>query len=114
MSQRRTLAKLVRFSPEELSRITERARICGRTPARYIREAALGAIPKPRHHTDRDALLRELARIGGKLARLASLREKVDDPEVPVIGEQFVEVLAAHRAALRTIIEHQIDASRSA
>src|SRR5919108_2428003 len=60
MPERRTAAKLIRFHPEELARITERARACGRTPARFIRETALGAIPKPRQPAERDPLLREL------------------------------------------------------
>lgn len=105
MPERRTLAKLVRFSPEELSRITERAHDCGRTPARYIRESALGAIPKSRHHTDRDALLRELARIGRELARLAIVREMDNDIAESPDNERLADILRAHRAALRAIVE---------
>jgi hypothetical protein len=43
MPERRTATKLIRFPPEELARITTRAQACGRTPARFIRESALGA-----------------------------------------------------------------------
>ncbi len=46
MPQGRTAAKLIRFDPDELAAVCRRARVCGRTPARFIREAALGAIPK--------------------------------------------------------------------
>jgi hypothetical protein len=48
MPQGRTAAKLIRFAPDELAAVNRRARTCGRTPARFIREAALGAIPKAR------------------------------------------------------------------
>lgn len=85
MSQLRAVAKLVRFSPDEIARISQRARACGRTVARYIRETALGAIPKARHHVDRDALLRELARTGRDLARLAQLAESTSAGSPPAI-----------------------------
>jgi hypothetical protein len=50
MPPRRTAAKLVRFTPDELAAVHRRAHACGRTSARFFREAALGAIPKARHH----------------------------------------------------------------
>src|SRR5919204_648282 len=58
MAERRTAAKLIRFHREELARITERARASARTPGRFIREAALGAVPKPQQNTERDRVLR--------------------------------------------------------
>jgi hypothetical protein len=67
MPERRTTAKLIRFRPEELARITARARACGRTPACFIRETALGAIPRPRPDAAADPLLCELARVGRRL-----------------------------------------------
>jgi len=115
MSQLRTVAKLVRFSPEEIARISERARTCGRTVARYIREAALGAVPKARHHAERDALLRELARTGRDLARLAHLVEAARDGQLPSAEQdQLLNALADHRAALRAVIGERADSSRAA
>jgi hypothetical protein len=115
MSQLRTVAKLVRFSPDEIARVSERARTCGRTVARYIREAALGAVPKGRHHTERDAMLRELARTGRDLARLAQLVEATR-PDYFAWAEQnqLLAALADHRAALRAVIGERAHNSRAA
>lgn len=115
MSPLRTVAKIVRFSPDETARISERARTCGRTLARYIRESALGAIPKARHHTDRDALLRELARTGRDLARLAQLAEATPvDCLSPTEREQLTAAIADHRAALRAVVGARADDPRAA
>ena len=102
MPPRRTLTKLLRFHPAELAVIAARAQRCGRTPARFIREAALGAIPKPRHHTDRDQLLRDLARIGSSLATLAT---RAGDPGYPGdMREPLSAALVAHRAAVESLV----------
>jgi hypothetical protein len=75
MPERRTAAKLIRFHPGELARITARAQACGHTPARFIRETALGAIPKARHDAATDPVLYELARIGRCLDQLARMAQ---------------------------------------
>jgi hypothetical protein len=62
MVDRRTVTKLIRLHPEELRQITDCARRSGLTPARFIRETALGATPKARSHAAAQPLLRELAR----------------------------------------------------
>jgi mobilization protein NikA len=69
----RTAAKLIRFRPDELARIWARARACGRTPARFIRETALGASVTPRREAATDPLLREVAQIGRHLEALVQL-----------------------------------------
>lgn len=56
----------------EWSIIVERARLCGRVPARYVRETSLGAVPKARYGRDNDDLVHELGRIGTTLARLVA------------------------------------------
>jgi exonuclease V gamma subunit len=115
MSQLRTVAKLVRFSPDEIARVSERAWTCGRTVARYIRETALGAIPKAHHHVDRDALLRELARTGRDLARLAQLAESTSvDCFSPGERDQLLAALVDHRAALRTVAGECAEDGRAA
>src|SRR5260370_6379907 len=68
---RRTATKLIRFHPDELREITECARRSGLTPARFIRETALGTPVRARSHAAAGPLLRELARIGRSLDRLA-------------------------------------------
>src|SRR5581483_11061078 len=95
MVVRRTAAKLIRFAPEELARITARAHDCGLTSARFIRETALGAIPHARPHRDREALLRALAHIGASLDRLTTeaVRSARDDLATPLLA-----TLEAHRA----------------
>lgn len=70
---RRTVTKLLRLHPEELARITARAEAYGLTPARFIREAALGPSPNTWHHLETDRVLRALGRIGRSLEQVARL-----------------------------------------
>jgi hypothetical protein len=109
MVARRTTAKLIRFAPEELAGITARAHACGLTPARFIRETALGAIPHARPHRDRDALLRALAHIGAHLERLSGPSMHEAHPDV---ATQLTAALDAHRAALRQLVRR--DSARHA
>ncbi len=111
MPERRTAAKLIRFHPEELARITERARVCGRTPARFIRETALGAIPRPRHHEPTDALLRSLARIGRQLDQLAHLAQA---SQHAALAEQARAALDGLWALVRLIVQDQRRSRREA
>ena len=103
MPERRTAAKLIRFHPDELAHITERARACGRTPARFIRETALGAIPKARQHAPTDAALCELARIGKNLDELARLAQA---GRHAALTERLAAVLDEHWARVRQLAEH--------
>ena len=70
-SELRTVPKLVRWTPTEIATVTERAKACGLTVARFVREAALGAVPKAARNVDHKAVLRELARSGNNLNQLA-------------------------------------------
>ena len=72
-TRRRTATKLLRLHPEELADITARAHAYGLTPARFIREAALGPTPKSWHQRETDRLIRALARIGRSLEEVARL-----------------------------------------
>ena len=102
MPQGRTAAKLIRFAPDELAAVSRRARTCGQTPARFIREAALGAIPKARHNEDRDRILLALARLGGQLSVLA--RHVSDGSQHESDGAQLAAALAEHRTAIRALM----------
>jgi hypothetical protein len=102
MPQVRTAAKLIRFAPDELAAVCRRAHVCGRTPARFIREAALGAIPKARHNEHRDRTLLALARLGGQLSVLA--RRINGDKQHESYGAQLAVALAEHRTAIRALI----------
>ena len=101
MPPRRTAAKLIRFTPDELAAVHRRAHACGRTPARFIREAALGAVPKARHHEDRDRVLLALARLGGQLSVLASRTESCPPREPDRLA--LASALAEHRAAIQAV-----------
>jgi hypothetical protein len=101
-TRRRTAAKLIRFHPDELVRITDRSRDCGRTPTRFIRETALGAVPRPRHHAATEALLRDLARIGGCLERIARLARASHHA---ALAEQACAALDLHGALVRQIVQ---------
>ncbi len=107
MPERRTSAKLIRFRPDELARITERAHLCGRTSSRFIRETALGAIPKARQHAATDAALRELARIGKRLEELTRLARA---GQHTALLERLAAVVLEHWARVRQLLH---DSQRS-
>ena len=102
MPERRTAAKLIRFHAEELACITAAARACGQTPARFIRETALGAIPRPRPHSAAEPLLRELAQIGRALAQVARLAQA---GPTAGLAEQVRTALEGHEALVRQVVE---------
>jgi hypothetical protein len=76
---KRTVPSMVRFTPEEFAIVLERAIACGRPPAVYIREAALGAVPKARRVPERAAAVRELARLGNALTTLTATASAAGD-----------------------------------
>jgi hypothetical protein len=100
MPERRTAAKLIWFHPGELARITVRAQACGQTPARFIRETALGAIPKARHDAAADSVLCELARIGRRLHLLGRLAQA---GRYARLAEQVQAALDRHWALFRQL-----------
>jgi Bacterial mobilisation protein (MobC) len=75
---RHTRAMLVRFTPAEFQAVRERAQVCGLAMARYVRETALGAVPRARQHHATDEALRQLARIGNNLNQLAHVANAKD------------------------------------
>ena len=94
----RTTRIPVRLRPDENATVRERAQACGMTLARYMRETALGAVPKARHRLLEMEAVRELARIGNnlnQLAYIANLNEEIErEEELRAVLE---EVLAAVR-----------------
>ena len=101
MVDRRTATKLIRFHPDELRRITEYARRSGLTPARFIRETALGATPKSRHHAAAEPLLCELARIGRSLDQLARRAEAEQDA---ALAARTSAALEGHWTVVRQVL----------
>ncbi len=94
MVERRTCAKLIRFTPEELARVVERARAARQVPARYIREAAVGAVPRPRHALAADEIVRRVGRLAVTLRTLS-----------PAIHAQDPARAAAFDAALADLLD---------
>ncbi len=77
----RTKPTMVRWTPTEIATVSERAQACGLTVARFVREAALGAVPKATRNVDQKALVRELARSGrrnGSTSRSQTSRPPAD------------------------------------
>lgn len=74
------------------------AQATGRPPARYVREASLGAAPKARRNRENDEMIRELGRIGTALTHLARLaKESGRIPEHSAIETALQELLATVR-----------------
>jgi hypothetical protein len=88
---------VIYFHPDELARITGRARACGQTPACFIREAALGGTPK----RAADPLLSELALIGRRLDQIAGLPETERDA---ALGKEIRTALDRHWALVRRVL----------
>lgn len=88
----------IRYTSAEWSIVVERARQCGRPPARYVREASLGAVPKARRGKEHDQLVHQLGRIGSTLARLtADPAEKGANGRAPAFEAVLDELLATVR-----------------
>lgn len=68
-ADRRTRRKVVLFSASEWLVIEQRARECGLTPNRYIRDCAIGAVPRSAPGAANAPLVRQLARLGTSLRR---------------------------------------------
>lgn len=88
----------IRYAPAEWALIVGQARATGRPPARYVREASLGAAPKPRRNRENDEVIHELGRIGTALTHLARVaRESGRIVEQRAIETALHELLASVR-----------------
>lgn len=95
---KRTAASLVRFTAAEFRAVTQRAGECGLPPARFIREVALGAVPKARRAPANAELIRQLARAGTALQQLArGARERGEAPAAAALEQALAELLEAVR-----------------
>lgn len=68
--ERRAVRK-IRFSGAEWALVEERARACGRAPARYVREVALGAVPKVSRTRANAPIIRELGALAAAVQRVS-------------------------------------------
>jgi len=82
----------------EWEAIVERARACRKPPGRFVRETALGALPKAHRSNADAALIRELGRSGTALAHLAATaRETGALPAAATFETTLAELLAVVR-----------------
>jgi hypothetical protein len=96
--ERHSEASLVRFTRDEWRAVLERARMCGRAPAVYIREAALGAAPKARRVPENAELIRQLTRVGNALVALAAASgERADEAISRDVELALADVMEAVR-----------------
>ena len=98
----RRAPRKIRYTAAEWAVILARARACGKTPARYVREVSLGARPKVRRGnraaSDESGLLAHLARIGNsmnQLARVANTSGRL--PSEAILRDAVGELLAVVR-----------------
>jgi hypothetical protein len=89
---------VIYFHPEELARITARAQARSQTPARFIREAALGGTPQ----RAADPILSELTLIGRRLDQIARLPHVGHDS---TLAEQVRAALDRHWTLVRHVLE---------
>lgn len=88
----------IRYTSGEWTTIAQRARACGKAPARYVRETSLGVVPKARGAQADAAVIRELGRIGTQLTRLASTaKERGTSPEAAALDDVLAEILSVVR-----------------
>lgn len=96
--QKRNCPKLIRFAPDELRLVSERARASGRPVACYIRESALGASPRSRRTDFSDSLIRALARAATSLTSLAATAKEHQIANAAELERAVSEVLELIRA----------------
>lgn len=95
---RRRLPRKIRFTTAEWEAIAQRARLCGKAPARYVREVSLGASPRPRSNQANAELIRELGRIGTALTQLAATaRQGRAGMSADAIDSTLAEILSVVR-----------------
>ncbi len=108
-TRRRTATKLLRLHPDELADITARAQDYGLTPARFIREAALGPRPKTWHQREADRVIRALARIGRSLEHVARLTR----PGLSAaVAKHLADLRAEYHALVRQLMRSGGQGSR--
>ncbi len=102
MSERRNKPTMVRWTPTEIASVTQRAKECQISVARFVRESALGAVPKAARNVDQKAFLRELSRSGNNLNQLA---HEAHARDLFPAAEKLKAALAVHVAVLRQLAD---------
>jgi hypothetical protein len=99
----------VRYTEAEWATIVQRARACGRPPARYVRETSLGVVPQARPGRATADVIHELGRIGTALARLATATREADPARAATLDATLAELLAVVRRLGRSDAESRGD-----
>ena len=95
--ERRTIAKLIRFTPSELERVVDQAQASGRPVACFIREASLGSRPRMKNGTVGDTLVHQLARLGTRLRAIARTATEKNLPNAADFDAALTELLETIR-----------------
>ena len=102
MPELRKTPTLVRWTATAIATVRDRAAACSLTVARYVRECALGAVPKGARHRDTQAVLRELSRSGNNLNQLA---HEAHARDLFPTEERIEAALAFHLAAIKRLVD---------
>ena len=81
----------------------------GLTPARFIREAALGPRPQTWHHREADRVIRALARIGRSLEHIARL---IRPGLSAAVAKHLADLRAEYHALVRQLMRNGGQGSR--
>ena len=90
----------IRFSDDEWNVIVDRARLCGRAPARYVRETALGAVPRTTRAQATASAVHQLGLLG---TQLRTLSEKLTERGEPASAAEISQVLGEILEAVRQL-----------
>src|SRR6266700_1026698 len=91
--ERRSVAKLIRFTPSELERVLDQAQASGRPVACFIREASLGSRPRMKNGSVGDTVIHHLARLGTRLRALARTATEQNLPAAAEFDAALAELL---------------------
>ncbi len=95
--ERRSIAKLIRFTPSELERVVDQAQASGRPVACFIREASLGSRPRMKNGSVGDTVIHHLARVGTRLRALARTATEQNLPAAADFDAALSELLETIR-----------------
>jgi hypothetical protein len=88
----------IRYTDAEWAAIIAHAHACGRPPARYVREASLGIVPKASRSKANASTIHELGRIGTTLSVLSRQEHTAGEPNrADAIDGAIAELLALVR-----------------
>jgi hypothetical protein len=88
----------IRYTEAEWEAIVEAARASGRTPAAFVRDASLEALPIGHSTVGNASLIRALGRCGTTLAKLATTAREIGAvPEAASLELALAELLAVVR-----------------